>query len=253
MRRCSENTFLSVYGDMHLCESTYAETCEIDARAPGSGMTPTSIDACAHAESSDCAQILGDPALECTPPGTRADGDPCARGAQCRGRLCAMENRGDRCGRCAVLPRENEPCYRGAVCSAGLACWDHVCKPKARLGEACAGFLTCEMGLDCVKRRCSAHAKRGEACDFLATEAPNCDDGATCVDGRCVAEKLAQAGSPCGQEITCIGGTYCSIHDGCRPEAHEGERCNHEEGPYCMAPAVCVDSKCRTPHPAECL
>jgi hypothetical protein len=273
IEQCEKNGVQARYGDITTCLSRQKLSCMNGIVAPGTGNTPTTVEACVVALSPDasvtydCADYINaNPPVACqAQTGTVANGQACAFNAQCKTAFCALP-KGSNCGLCAATPKEGDSCSTITNCGYTLVCSGdtQVCMKWGASGDSCVkGAGTCAYGLGCAvganltTGTCQPWAKVGAACGGKATPPLLCDnsEGLACVKGLCVVASKALPGQSCGN-LTAAGadaGTFavCSAASACNsPDAGPGgtcegpagdnQSCNTAADVGCMNPARCV-------------
>lgn len=167
-------------GDPH-AKDRFRTLCTRGLAAPGTGVDTNYLDMCAAAlrSSTSCAVLMGACKAKT---GTLPDGSGCANDVQCKS------------GRC----------------SSGIT----ITGGGGSSGGAQAAVAICG--------KCVATIPEGGACDPSATSmpgssTPQCAEGTTCLDKKCVSEQAGGAGMPCPTG-TCVDGYYC-VFSGSDPTA----------------------------------
>lgn len=115
---------------------------------------------------------------------TREKDDP--RHPECQGR-CAK-------GQCLPLTPAAGPCASSALCAPGLNCIAGHCesRPLPKVGESCPGKTECEAGAFCQDGKCVALKEQGESCRLpFECRGLTCDKAPGASVGTC--------GDPCGR------------------------------------------------------
>jgi hypothetical protein len=265
---CSQIAIPSDYGDRTTCTARRTQSCVNALAAPGTGMTPATIETCVAAYSTwSCADFInGVPPAACRPqPGTGASGASCAFDAQCQSAFCSIP-RGGECGQCANAPALGTSCADLAHCPSGLFCTKNsqVCTTHATSGGACDDDTTCGYGFRCVgadatkdiEGICTAAVSvDGGACDRTGATGSECDSALNlyCTKGdTCAPYESASSGQPCkfvsdaGTYTYCTGGATCDVSPAsaqtgtCTGPAGDGQPCNTAADNACLAPAECI-------------
>jgi len=268
--RCAQAVLVGTYGDLAGCRERSKVGCLRNWNAPGSRWTPSYLEACTRALAGLSCDADSPPA--CThPPGTFAEGAPCALSAQCQGLYCKKPTLG-LCGTCTTRGVEGGSCERSFDCRSGSWCKNKVCTTMRKLDEPCDATQRCATGLACIGEAsgsgvCAKHRGLGEPCDpqglecdFLS-ESLECRAPAGSTTGICQRAELAQPGQPCGavegtisgRQVTCVAFARCSseLPPGvCVAPAADGAPCGGATG--CLAGALCVAGTCRLADPAAC-
>jgi hypothetical protein len=167
------------------------------------------------------------------PPGSLADGEPCAGREQCQSRYCKLSVSG--CGTCAQLVKPEGECATAADCASGkdeVASCDYkqgastgTCSvwKIVKAGKACNAQAFCDMKSHCDVP--DKNAKSGTCLANLDADKP-CDDtracrpGLVCTNHKCAAKP--KEGEPCDAIDACADGLAC---DGtCKPTTYVGAR-----------------------------
>ena len=122
----------------------------------------------------------------------------------------------------------DDPCTK---CTAQEECIDHTCKPRAE-DDPCA---QCTGDQICVDKQCKDPEPEVQ-CD------PPCDEGKTCVDGRCA----VCIGSNCffvGEDVECVSDEDCPEHYICN-DKNECEDTRGECDPACSDGQICENGTC---------
>jgi hypothetical protein len=193
--------------------------CTLALNAPGSGITPSALSACAAKLRTSCGN--DDACEDIAIAGTLADGAPCGSDAQCASTDCRTSTAaGARCGVC--VPRvaiggacggDAGSCVNGASCETktgttgvcvvrpmlaeGAVCYDPS-KPSSVTGS-CGDGLTCDLdgGASGVVM-CTRRGAAGAAC----TSESGCLKELACVNGKC--------GSPGPTGTACTSSSQCA-------------------------------------------
>jgi hypothetical protein len=169
--RCDARNYVWAYDDAKRCREATAAYCAYELRAPGSGDTPKAINECAEAFAKTTCDEWATRATApvCHPPGTRKVGESCEVAAQCESYFCKTDKATDRCGKCAKLPGEGDPCpdYR---CQVGFLCTGGKCQKPKKEGDPCGTDYECG-ALVCFKEKrwaalgvCKKPLAVGDAC-----------------------------------------------------------------------------------------
>jgi hypothetical protein len=270
-------------GSVDSCVASFGPQCATAFTINGTGVTPSTLEACASATSDEaCADYLGQvsPAACALPPGTLANGVPCFEDAQCQGGECnfgtttgvpAESDAGAACGTCTQKP--SSPPATGceaAGCPHGQACVTSVtptggetsaCVTAVAQGTPCGTSAPCQSGLVCgstteAEPTCQPPPVAGQPC-LGAT----CANGLLCGnDGNCAAPQFISLGGSCsllsapdaGVQICaggdCVGGV-------CVAYAALGASCGLFGDPTCAPGLSCASGRCasdETPIPAAC-
>jgi hypothetical protein len=207
----------------------FEQVCQNQIALPGSGMTPTTVEACAAAlDASSCELPYGPPAV-CNFHGSLPGGAPCNEGLQCQSGLCggtALFGAGGQlgpwtCGTCEPFAAIGKACSPGG-CSADAICLakgkTSVCVAitQGDVGATCDALAAqCKTGLYCSAQtgRCAKPAGAGEPCgegsDPGGCAAPlgcagtpeTCRSGS--VGAQCISDPDCASGLGCGPSGTC--------------------------------------------------
>jgi hypothetical protein len=248
------------YGDVAGCIERSKPLCSSALRADGTGQTTGRMESCALAyDSAGCEEVVvGKAPLRCGVPGSLPVGAECGDDSQCSGPngYCRIAN-DETCGACAVLGPVGAGCYSDRDCEHGLVCY-FTCMAPVAAGAACDGMKRqCPATLMCFDYTCRAPAAPGATCDPRADTCDR-DHGLFCDPQakRCTPYTVAEVGVPCGFATICRKGT-CATDPAtqqatCVSNAADGARCDVAAGPFCTAPARCVDGACKLPDAASC-
>ena len=273
LEQCEKNGIAARYGDTVTCLSRQKLSCMNGIEAPGTGNTPTTLEACVAAllpdaaVAYDCADYINsNPPVACqAQTGTLANGQACAFNAQCKTAFCAIV-KGSNCGLCAEPPKAGDPCSSVTNCGYALVCSGEtqLCMKWGASGDSCAkGAGTCAYGLGCAVAAnqttgtCQPWAKLGAACGTKATPPLLCDnsEGLACVKGLCIVASEVHPGQPCGNLTTtaadagtfalCSAASTCNSPDAgvtgtCAGPAADNQSCDTVADVGCMIPARCV-------------
>lgn len=260
LQRCSPAILATTYVDAADCVAQ-----ETKALSPMTHAADTSITAqiqqCVAAYGSSSCEEQGS-ASPCVFTGTRADGNACVFGAQCQSGSCWSATQAD-CGVCAKRVDVGGDCS-AAYCVAGAYCSkDKKCVQYLQDGEACsftAGSPSCNNRTSycAADRTCTKLAALGAACDDTTI----CD-GASCVDGKCVAGPVASVGQACGADTdgsytdcklsACVGLDANGANGTCAALVAPGGACDDTHP--CAVVTSCVGGTCVYPdeqRPATC-
>lgn len=265
---CSQIAISVDYGDMNTCVSRRTTLCQNGLMAPGTGTTPSTIEACVAAYSTwSCADFMnGVPPTACQPQaGTGAQDAPCAFDAQCTSKFCDIPYGGE-CGKCAQPPAAGSSCVDLSHCPSGLFCTKNtkVCTTHAMAGQSCDDDTTCGYGLSCVNYDATtgaagtcmtAVAEAGAPCDHAQKTDAGCasvQDLYCAKNDTCEAYSTASSSQPCkfvgdaGTYTYCLAGATCLVVPStaqtgtCTGPASDNQPCNSAAGDSCQAPATCV-------------
>lgn len=263
---CSPTVQKERYGDEATCEAREKIGCAHGLGAPSTGDSPDRLEGCVAAYASwSCADWVNGvrPAVCQTPAGSLADGAPCNFSAQCQSAFCGFAP-GSGCGKCMALPKAGDSCANLTSCGPGLTCVSgtKTCQVRAAQNASCDKSHPCQVGLSCVGASAQAQgtcqpsvATAGATCDPTASTGPGCffDAGLYCDKNskQCTAMPFAGNGQPCGDvsgvRTPCSGGAACVMAQGatsgtCVAAAADGDACDTQKGPPCLAPVLCVVS-----------
>jgi len=169
-------------------------------------------------------------------------------------------------GRC-VAGAAGDACVDHRDCRPSLFCIDGACALPRPAGGACGPDTDCQPGLRCLADTCAlpdGPCDAPEACGTQATcvasnarlcvprvalgepcGGDDCDDGAWCDGGTCVA--LPAAGEACADGVRCAPGLACDpIEGSCAALPVLGEPCAMDErGPFvCAGELACLGDVC---------
>ncbi len=264
------------YGDVATCNSRGKLGCASSFDATKTSTTPDFVAACAPVQKAQtCTQLQNDPPALCVPkPGGLENGAGCGDDGQCKSTWCAKSDSVN-CGVCAAVSTSGGACVTvrksdgtdEKKCSRGLSCAADKCAKAALAGEACSDAKPCVLGTTCFNGSCTAAGKAGAKCDADGKTQPACDffAGTFCnqTTGVCQVIGVAGFGEPCGIILAsrefkmCRAGGKCVGAMGvtagtCVAPAADGAACDPVEGPDCVAPAKCVEGRCKLPSASAC-
>lgn len=252
------------YKDVAECKARQKQTCLKAFLAPGTGATPSAVNACGSAYSGlSCDDIFaGSTPPACRIAGTLADGAPCGEATQCAGAACRKTG-SNTCGACSTRGASGAACTSNTDCAYELTCAEGKCIARSKAGAACSDAQPCEGNLHCKDGTCAVALEAGAACTPTEGEC-NSAKGLTC-DGTakvCKEVKLANAGEPCGivddAFVVCAAAGKCKLVAGgagkgvCEVAAADGQPCNTQTGPNCIEPAECTNGVCTITDPSSC-
>jgi hypothetical protein len=263
LQECFPLGLSALYNDVAQCTERSKLSCMNTLGAQGTGATTATLDACTTAfKSATCDVLLGAKVPDAckTPAGTLADGKACGDDAQCTSRYCAKTS--DACGQCTARAAVGGACVQSGDCAEGLVCnATGKCAEPGKQGEACSATKLCGTDLICQKGTCDKPLALGATCNPVE---PACDQrrGHICgANMTCEAIKLAKTGEPCGfvkgQITSCGAHGKCKLAAGaqsgtCEAPAADGQACDAQKGPGCLAPAKCVKGVCTIADPNAC-
>jgi hypothetical protein len=277
---CAPFLLQFAWGDTTSCASRLSGQFTSTLGAPGTGWTPSAVEACVQAlPNASCDELLDHnlPAV-CRPPaGQVAEGGACGDNSQCASGYCNL-GPGGKCGTCAsALGAAGAACYRDEDCAFGTKCTGAdvtkspatagTCTQPGQSGATCDGTHPCSLTLVCNPAGggtggvCGAAAAAGATCSQL-DRAPfgNCDElhGLYCnrvSNGTCTMVATAGSMQPCGAVggvlTACSGGGTCMSMMCLAPAADFGN-CSKANGPDCLSPAQCINGVCTLPTPETC-
>jgi hypothetical protein len=253
---CVENGTSLRYTDHGTCVARQKANCLASLAAPDTGNSAANVQTCAASILTvSCADFVNTSASFCGPPaGKRADGQPCAFSGQCLSAFCAL-SKSSTCGVCAHTTATGDACDQH-VCSRGQECVANACQVPGTIGATCDANHPCGYQLSCVTSTAScvpAGTVVGASCESAHATMPGCDpDSALVCDPMnkiCATSIYAGAGQPCGlvgtNIVLCHAASLCFGAQGktpgtCKAYALEGQACDTDAGPTCMAPARCI-------------
>jgi hypothetical protein len=266
---CSSFLVQLQYGDVGTCQTRFQATCVTALAANGTGMTASTMDACAKAVAGEsCADIVSNnPPSAChAVMGQLANGTACGDPSQCQSAYCNRGTDGT-CGACGMRV-SGGACHRDEDCDYGQLCVtatgatpagteQGACVAPGGSGATCDGPHPCNKTLACKNGTCAAPDEAGAACipGNQANPFGSCDvlKGLLCYQLKCVALGVAAAGQPCGTinngytacaaAGTCNGGT-------CTAAANDGASCGAMN--RCQPPAQCSGGVCKLSDPSTC-
>jgi hypothetical protein len=207
--------------EVDLERTEFATTCEDSMSLPGSGLTPSALEACAMALKALGCNLLQESVSACAVTGDLTNGSPCNLNAQCQSGLCSTSNLTSMCGVCLpVVPVGGSCAPAGGTspaCASGSTCGnDDTCvaiTPSGKGGSCAGGRATpCAPGLYCASTgTCQAAATAGQTCGIntpcasplACTGSRNDAGGSTC-------QRPGPLGAPCGDDEDCASGLGCS-------------------------------------------
>lgn len=266
---CSPFGLQVAYGDATTCAQRLALGCMPMVGAPGSTVTPTQIDQCAQAITTEtCSDWLDNSQPSaCNFTGSQASGSACGVGSQCQSGYCRLAplsvcgTCADRAGAGQTGPEGGPVCGVDADCSATLLCANGTCVAPAASGGACSAKQPCSRTLSCIGGTCATPKAVGNTC----AAATDCDGnkGGICNTNTktCIQTATASDGSACGIVggglTSCTAGATCAnFMDGgfvgtCHQPAGDNAPCGLDLG--CMSPALCTGmARCTLPSPGSC-
>jgi hypothetical protein len=252
---CSSNGVAAGYGTLAVCIKRTHDNCVASLAAPGTGNSAQAVEDCAKALPAETCQDFeqGNPVAACKQVlGLKVDDASCGFNGQCQTGFCGVMT-GNLCGTCAEVPVAGDSCAAVPACGSDMTCTPQLlCEDVVASGGTCDGLnQVCAPNYQCViaagatTGTCQeAATASGDACDPNKQTAPGCDGrkGLYCdsSSGHCAAITYVEAGSSCaGAGIACTSGASC-FSTVCVALAIEGEACDIDEGPGCMAPDRCV-------------
>ena len=207
--------------------SVFEDRCARWQALPGSGITASSLDACAAAVASlGCGPgYLAIP--ECSFQGSLPDGSSCNDASQCQSGVCPIPIETPRdggaspppCGTCASTIAAGQPCATGDICALGTLCapsgGGFACTPitYGDVGATCDGLAAdCRTGLTCdlAMQQCAAPGEEGAPCVSSAA----CAASLSCFtgpDGTSACRSPAAEGGPCADDADCAQGLGCAV------------------------------------------
>lgn len=196
----------------------------------GSLAAGTACGVAAQCQSTYCAIPVGSACGTCAT--VPAAGDPCTTTGECGGRAGLVCSR--LTGTCVAAGVANASCDLTHPCAAEYECVKTLdAGVTDDAGISVEG--TCQLGGTTAGSTC----RPGNVTD------PRCEEAVylTCEDKTCAQDSFADAGSPCGDfdggSTDCNGGASCQ-NGTCVAAAAEGSACDSVNGPTCLAPARCI-------------
>lgn len=268
-----------VYGSADRCVARWTEAYKRRAESPGAGYGASEIETCsAHQLAQTCQDWIGTLTPGCDFTGTKALGQPCWFGSQCKSGFCDQpQYYSDRnvCGVCAAPLAEGDSC--SSFCEGALICAHDAtaagqCVRRGASGESCDAAALCLPGLACAF---SAGGATGQCYPATGNEGDPCADEAgifcdyqrliycNALTHTCAVAQTAAPGSLCGtladgSSAFCGGGT-CRKDPGassgvCVAYLKDGALCNFGPGVLtsCAPPAICASGVCRIVGGALC-
>jgi hypothetical protein len=234
--------------------------CAESAALPGSGRTPSVLEACVSAlESGGCAGFAvcgenGANGLFGT--GSLGSGASCVRNFQCASGNCPAGNDAPdggflRCGTCAPLPAVGQECAHPNTMAVLAKCTEGATCNYAATPPTCVAVTLVGSGGACTAP--GAECAAGLSCDPGGTCVPTVDVPPSC--SRCVPLTWASAGQPCDETFNCLVGE-CAF-DGstsagvCPSVIPDGQPCSTGDPAFtCDAYASCQDGMCVIGYPS---
>lgn len=238
-----------------ILRARFRQVCANQIKLPGSGMTPSRIDACSAALDLQDCQSGAPPPSECTFFGSLALDAPCNENAQCASGGCSA-NGNNGCGTCVRPPTVGDPCNLLVGCSGDAVCLNLICVPVARggIGAACGPLpaAQCGLGLYCARGNdagtCAAlQQEAGAGCggpsQFSFPLPGGCKPPLICNDYPMTCQPPLASGTACNETVECANGLACvpqgpQVTDPwlCEPETWvgSGQPCD-DYGSLCLA------------------
>jgi hypothetical protein len=235
--------------------------CAESAALPGSGRTPSVLEACVSAlESGGCAGMAvcgenGANGLFGT--GSLGSGASCARNFQCASGNCTAANDAPdggllRCGTCAPLPAVGQECAHPDIGALLAECTEGATCNYAATPPTCVAVTIVGSGEACTAP--GAECAAGLSCDPGGTCVPTVDANAPC-SAQCVPLIWASAGQPCGDTVTCLvgdcafaGSTSAGV---CPTVIPDGQPCSPSDPAFtCDSYASCQGGMCVIGYPS---
>jgi hypothetical protein len=264
---CSQQWLVWVYGDLAGCQERQRLACRIEAVLPGTGLAGAGLAACRAAiPAASCDELLSGTIPACQREGALPDGAACGSHTQCQTGFCRMPETSF-CGKCAPRAAEGAACDTSASCQFPLRCSEAGrCVKGAAEGELCNESTPCRPGtLFCSQdNTCKRPSAEGKACNRIGNSiAQPCETGLSCRPaerGTCRAIRFVGAGEACGvianaAPVLCRASGSC-VQNSCRPAGKDGEACTISplgDSGGCLAPALCLEGRCKLPDPASCM
>jgi hypothetical protein len=247
---CDPYSLQVAYGDTTTCQTRLGPVCEDELTAPGTGWTPSGLEACSTALSKlTCQQFLyGRPQpKQCTPTGGLSN-TMCLYDSQCGSGYCRIPS-GSTCGNCVVPNGTSGACTTYRDCAGNLMCAGSECAAPSGLGGACNAMTPCELGLHCLGSVCIQPGDVGAGCDAAA----ECDTnlGGYCGSGACTAIQVVMPSSTCttSPPTACYAGGQC-VMGSCAPPVQDNGPC--DAGAQCQPPSTCNSGACKTTKASDC-
>lgn len=265
-------------GDAAVCRARFVPLCTRSVAIEGVKFTTDSAGQCGKSvRAASCDALLGGglPA-ECTPPGTRADGDSCSDSLQCASTRCTGS--ATTCGSCEPRLKSGEACQSSGQCQYGLYCRlagtdTGSCSAYAQLGQSCAVGDQCLPSLFCntggqPTGTCATRRAAGEACSRNS----DCDNQKILVcdstSKQCVSYTVnyVEVGADCSNSVTttsfdiCKRDSHCATtyttgggsSSVCVAALAAGQPCDKRDS-ECAAGLTCTDQVCQpSPVPPAC-
>ena len=190
---------------------------------PGSGVTPTALEACVSDLQKNGCAALNSPNGSCAlgGPGTLPPGSSCASDEQCEQGACSAgttspDGGSVLCGSCVVPPAPGDSCATGQSCGSNATCFNNVCTAVTYVGvgAGCTAIATqCNAGLACnALGACAAPGGPDTPCEdssecmypLICTQASPGSESQACA-------APAQVNGPCLDEGDCAAGLTCQL------------------------------------------
>jgi len=255
---------LQLFGDMTTCHQRMLSLCLNASHAVDTGFTPNQVEKCAAAHATwSCEDLLDNiPPTECSPVGTKSNGQPCGFSGQCSTGFCSG-NRLSACGVCADPPKTGDSCAT-SFCGHDQICVDstQACQVRGALNASCdVATAACGAGMTCTgagtsPKTCQTAATAKDATCGAGTPGCYFAEGLWCTgttaQRTCAPIAYVPAGQACGTQsdgslaVCRAGGCYTSSGPAaltdlgtCKANAGDGQSCDTHLGPDCITPARC--------------
>ena len=214
-------------------DARLTKECELASSAPGSGITPSALVACANKLRAACGD--DDACEDIAIVGTLPDGAACGADSQCASTDCKTASSStapNRCGVCVARVAVGGTCGDGANCVKGAFCETKtgsngtcVVRPVLAEGEVCfdpakpaSVPASCADGLVCNQDgsvstvvKCTRRGGAGAAC----TSESDCLSELACVNGKCGSP--GPVGTACTVSAQCANSVCSSETKKCVP------------------------------------
>jgi hypothetical protein len=243
-------------------KARFERVCTDVLALPGSGASPSQLDACASAlQSEGCDASRSPDPQACKISGSLGGGSACVSGFQCASGVCDYGTTispdggtsSPACGVCVTPIPAGQPCGFGVVngsstCAEGTTCQYGSANPLCvaitygDVGAACSsngGAASCKAGLYCDFRtgKCAAQLDQGGAC----TQGDSCKAPLNCVftpGSTSTCQSPGQAGATCQVDGDCASGLVCDTTSHCATPSWAGS------GQPCSASIHCLVGVC---------
>lgn len=189
--RCGEISERTYFDSADACAGFMSAHFDTLAIAPGSGMTPTAIAACAAAIDASGCGVAWSELPACKFKGTLSNGEACFGDASCASGDCMHTSDATSCGTCVDPGGVGASCDQNS-CADGLVCdtaGKTTCVTAPKRGESGCVTKGCASSEDrCTANTCVAPLAEGAVCTNPGTgDTDPCIRGTQCAGGVCTA------------------------------------------------------------------